>query len=131
MTNPGNKKVYRIYEKDTGKIKADLIALEDEEYSSSDPLLLFDPIATWKKTYLEPDTYTLRELLVPIFKSGKCVYESPSVMDIRDYCQKELDTLWDEARRLTNPHEVYVDLSNKLYQMKTSLLDELSSLPEN
>ena len=131
VTNPGNKKVYRIYEKDTGKIKADLIALEDEEYSSSDPLLLFDPVATWKKTYLEPDTYVLRELLVPIFKSGKCIYESPSVMEIKDYCQKELDTLWDEARRLTNPHEVYVDLSNKLYQMKTTLLDDLSSLPEN
>ncbi len=126
VTNPGNKKVYRIYEKDTGKIKADLIALEEEEYSSSEPLLLFDPIATWKKTYLKADTYTLRELLVPIFLSGKCVYKSPSVLEIRQYCQEELDTLWDEARRLTNPHMVYVDLSNKLYQMKTSLLDEAS-----
>ncbi|MBH1942074.1 nicotinate phosphoribosyltransferase [Mobilitalea sibirica] len=123
ITNPGNKKIYRVYEKDSNKIKADLITLVDEEYSSDNPLLLFDPNATWKKTYLEPNTYTLRELMVPIFLSGECVYTSPSVMDIREYCKKEQETLWDEARRLINPHIVYVDLSNKLYQMKTELLD--------
>lgn len=123
VTNPGDKKIYRIYEKETGKIKADLIALAEEEYSSKNPLLLFDPIATWKKTYLEPDSYTLRELLVPVFLSGKCVYTSPSVMEIREYCKKEQDSLWDEAKRLVNPHIVYVDLSNKLYQLKTQLLD--------
>lgn len=126
VTNPGNKKIYRIYEKDSGKMKADLITLYDEEYSSSNPLLLFDPVATWKKTYLAPDSYILRELLVPIFLSGKCVYTSPSVMHIRDYCAKEQDTLWDEVRRLVNPHEVYIDLSNKLYQMKVELLDSLA-----
>jgi nicotinate phosphoribosyltransferase len=126
ITNPGNKKIIRIYEKESGKIKADLITLTDEEYSSENPLLLFDPIATWKKTYMEPDSYTLRELLVPIFLSGKCVYTSPSVMDIREYCSKELDTLWDEARRLVNPHNVYVDLSVKLYRMKTELLDSFN-----
>lgn len=128
LTNPGNKKVYRVYEKESGKIKADLIALEDEVYSSDEPLLLFDPVATWKKTYLEPNTYTLRELLVPVFKSGECVYESPSVMDIREYCQKELDSLWDEAKRFKNPHVVYVDLSSKLYNMKKELLDGYSSI---
>lgn len=127
ITNPGNKKVYRIYEKDTGKVKADLITLVEEEYSENNPLLLFDPIATWKKTYLQPNTYTLRELLIPIFLSGECVYTSPSVMEIRDYCAKEQETLWDEARRLINPHNVYVDLSNKLYQMKTQLLDTLAA----
>lgn len=126
ITNPGNKKIYRVYEKETGKVKADLICLDEEVYTSDQPLLLFDPIATWKKTYLEPDTYTLRELLVPIFLSGKCVYTSPSVMDIRDYCLKEQDSLWDEARRLINPHIVYVDLSVKLYRMKTELLDSLT-----
>lgn len=126
ITNPGNKKIFRIYEKESGKVKADLIALADEEFSSDQPLLLFDPLATWKKTYLEPDTYTLRELLVPIFQSGKCVYTSPSVMEIRDYCTKELDTLWDEAKRLINPHNVYVDLSAKLYRMKTELLDSFA-----
>jgi nicotinate phosphoribosyltransferase len=126
ITNPGNKKIYRVYEKETGKVKADLICLEDEVFTSEQSLLLFDPIATWKKTYLEAGTYTLRELLVPVFLSGKCVYTSPSVMDIRDYCLKEQDTLWDEARRLINPHNVYVDLSVKLYRMKTELLDSLT-----
>ncbi len=123
ITNPGNKKIYRIYEKESGKIKADLITLEDEIFTSDKPLLLFDPIATWKKTYLEPNSYTLRELLMPIFLKGRCVYNSPSVMDIREYCTREQDTLWDEARRLVNPHIVYVDLSNKLYQLKSQLLD--------
>lgn len=126
ITNPGNKKIYRIYEKDSGKLKADLITLADEEFSSDQPLLLFDPLATWKKTRLEPDTYILRELLVPVFLSGKCVYTSPSVMEIRDYCLKEQETLWDEVRRLINPHIVYVDLSAKLYRMKTELLDSLA-----
>ncbi len=126
ITNPGNKKIYRVYEKESGKVKADLICLEDEEFNAGQPLLLFDPIATWKKTYLEPDTYTLRQLLIPIFLSGKCVYTSPSVMDIREYCLKEQESLWDEARRLINPHIVYVDLSVKLYRMKTELLDHLT-----
>lgn len=123
MTNPGNKKVYRVYEKDSGKIKADLIALEDENLTSDKTLLLFDPMATWKKTYLKADSYTLRELLEPIFIKGKCVYKSPSVMEIRDYCAKEQETLWDECRRLANPHNVYVDLSDKLYKLKTELLN--------
>jgi nicotinate phosphoribosyltransferase len=127
ITNPGNKTIYRIYEKESGKIKADLIALVGENFSESNPLLLFDPIATWKKTYLKPGTYTMREMLVPIFIDGKCVYESPSVMEIRDYCMKELDTLWDETRRLVNPHDVYVDLSNELYHMKSSLLDSYNA----
>ncbi len=126
ITNPGNKKILRIYEKESGKVKADLIALADETFSENERLLLFDPIATWKKTYLEPNTYTIRELLVPVFQSGRCVYSSPSVMDIREYCIKEQDSLWDEARRLINPHIVYVDLSTKLYRMKTELLDSLT-----
>ncbi|MDD5935018.1 MAG: nicotinate phosphoribosyltransferase [Clostridiales bacterium] len=123
ITNPGNKTIYRVYDKETGKIKADLIALVGEKYNENDPLLLFDPMATWKKTYLKPGTYTLREMLIPVFQGGKCVYTSPSVMDIRAYCMKELDTLWDETRRLVNPHDVYVDLSNELFHMKRSLLD--------
>lgn len=126
ITNPGNKKIYRVYEKETGKVKADLITLAEETFRAEDPLLLFDPIATWKKTYLAPGTYTLRELLVPVFLKGECVYTSPSVMEIRDYCIKEQDTLWDEAKRLINPHIVYVDLSVKLYRMKTDLLDTMT-----
>lgn len=123
ITNPGNKTIYRVYEKESGKIKADLIALVGEKYNEKDPLLLFDPMATWKKTYLKPGTYTLREMLVPVIKNGECVYTSPSVMEIRKYCMSELDTLWDETRRLVNPHDVYVDLSNELFHMKRTLLD--------
>lgn len=126
ITNPGNKKIIRVYEKESGKVKADLIALADEVFSSDKPLLLFDPIATWKKTYLEANTYTLRELMVPVFLSGKCVYTSPSVMDIRNYCIQEQESLWDEARRLVNPHIVYVDLSTRLYNMKIKLLNKLT-----
>lgn len=127
ITNPGNKTVYRIYENESGKVKADLICLAHEKYSSEYSLKLFDPLATWKKTYLKANTYTIKELLVPIFKDGECVYTSPSVMEIREKCQKDLDTLWDETRRLINPHDVYVDLSEELYQMKNKLLDSIHS----
>ena len=72
---------------------------------------------------LAPDSYTLRELLVPVFLEGKCVYDSPKVMDIQAYCRRELETLWDESKRLINPHEVHVDLSNELWHIKNQLLD--------
>lgn len=126
VTNPGNKTVYRVYEKETGKIKADLICLVDETFSEEEPLLLFDPLEPWKKTKLAPGTYTLRELLVPIFKNGECCYESPKVMDIRSYCLQEQDTLWEETKRFVNPHQIYVDLSRKLYDTKIELLDRMS-----
>ncbi len=128
ITNPGNKTIYRIYEKETGKIKADLICLVDEVFDEKEPLLLFDPAEPWKKTLLDPDTYTMREMMVPVFKNGKCIYQSPKVMEIRDYCQKELSTLWDETRRLVNPHQVYVDLSAKLYDIKIELLDKMGQV---
>ncbi len=125
ITNPGNKKIYRIYEKDSHKVKADLITLVDETFDENDPLFLFDPMEPWKKTKLEPNTYTLRELMVPVFLKGECVYTSPSVMEIREYCQKELNTLWDETRRFVNPYKVYVDLSKKLYDIKIELLNQI------
>ena len=127
VTNPGNKTVYRIYGKETGKMIADLIALEHEEYDSSKPLLLFDPVDTWKKTYLKPGSYTIRKLPVQVFKGGVCVYDSPAVMEIQAYCRRELDTLWEEAKRLTNPHRAHIDLSNELFQMKKQLLDTMSA----
>ncbi len=126
VTNPGNKKIYRIYDKETGKIKADLICLEDEIFTEEQQILLFDPAEPWKKTTLHPGEFTLRELMIPVFENGKCIYESPKVMEIRDYCAKELDTLWEETRRLVNPHKVHVDLSPRLYDIKISLLDEMS-----
>ena len=125
ITNPGNKKIYRIYEKESGKIKADLICLEEEAYEENQDLMLFDPLEPWKKTLLKAGTYTLRELMVPVFVKGNCVYTSPKTMEIRDYCLKEQDTLWEETRRLVNPHKVYVDLSDKLYQTKINLLNEM------
>lgn len=126
ITDPGNKTIYRIYDKDTGKMHADLIALADEKYDENEPLTIFDPHATWKQTTFAPGTYHLREILVPVFKSGKCVYHSPSVMEIREICKKEVDTLWDETKRFVNPHKVYVDLSKKLYDVKQELLSNYS-----
>lgn len=124
ITNPGDKKIYRIYDKRTGKIRADLICLVDEEYDETKDLKIFDPLATWKKLTIEGGTYTLRELLVPVFIKGKCVYETPKTMDIKEYCKKELGTLWDETRRFANPQEVYIDLSKPLFDLKNRLLNE-------
>ena len=125
ITNPGNKTVYRVYDPD-GMIRADLITLTDEVFDQTEPLLLFDPIETWKKTLLQPGEYTLREILVPVFKNGECVYQTPEVMDIRDYCKHEMNTLWDESKRLVNPQIVHVDLSRKLYDLKQELLNSHS-----
>lgn len=126
ITNPGNKKIYRVYEKETGKVKADLICLAEEEYREEDELLLFDPQEPWKKTRLAGGSYRLRPLMEHIFEKGKRLYTSPKVMEIRAYCRRELDTLWDETKRLVNPNEVYVDLSQKLYDTKIRLLEEMS-----
>ena len=123
VTNPGNKTIRRIYDKESGKIIADLICLVDEVYDENNSLLLFDPVETWKKTHLAPGSYTIRELLVPVFRNGECVYQSPKVMELREYCRQEQETLWDESRRLVNPHEIHVDLSNELWHMKNQLLD--------
>lgn len=126
ITNPGNKTIYRIYDKTTGKVKADLVCFVDEVYDTNEDLFLFDPIETWKKTKLPGGSYTMREILVPIFKKGECVYTSPSVKDIAKYCVQEKKTLWDETKRLFYPHRVYVDLSERLYAVKKSLLDQMS-----
>lgn len=126
VTNPGNKTVFRLYSKTTGKIKADLIALEGESFDPEKDLTICDPVSTWKKTTLRGGSYTIRELLVPVFKNGLCVYHSPEVMEIQKVCKRELDTLWEESRRLMNPHQVYVDLSDKLYDMKKKLFEEMS-----
>ena len=128
ITNPGNKTVYRIYDKDTGKIRADYITLTEETFDDSKDLILFDPNATWKKTKLAGGTYTMREILVPVFQSGQCVYETRDVMEIQNYCKEQMNTLWEETRRLVNPQAVYVDLSDRLYQMKERLLSSMVSV---
>ncbi len=124
ITNPGNKTVFRIIDKETGKLKADLIALADETYDTAKDLEIFHPIDTWKRSTIAGGTYDMEEILLPVFKKGQCIYESPKTMDIRTYCQQELDLLWDESRRLVNPQEVYVDLSKPLYDLKMELLNK-------
>ena len=127
VTNPGDKTVYRIYSKSTGKIKADLICLTDEILNQEETMIIFDPVDTWKKTKILGGTYEIRELLIPVIKEGKRVYTSPSVMELQAYCRREQETLWDESRRFVNPQKVYVDLSQKLYDLKKNLLEEMSS----
>ena len=126
ITNPGNKTIFRVYDKETGKIRADLICFADEIFDTDQDLLLFDPNATWKKTRLPGGSYRMTEILKPIFINGECVYQSPSVMEIAAYCRQEKETLWDETKRLFFPHRVYVDLSQKLYDTKEKLLNEMS-----
>jgi nicotinate phosphoribosyltransferase len=124
ITNPGNKTIYRVYDKETGKLRADLISFADETFDESQDLRLFDPVEPWKKTKLPGGSYTMQEILLPVFVNGQCVYESPSVMEIAAYCKQQKETLWDETKRLFNPHKVYVDLSQKLYDEKQKLLNE-------
>lgn len=124
VTNPGYKKILRIYDKKTGKMKADLITLQDEVYDENEELTIFDPANTWKRMTFKGGSYTLREMLTPVFVDGKCVYERPSVMEIRSYCQKELETLWPESRRLVNAQTIPVDLSQPLYDLKQSMLHQ-------
>ena len=127
ITNPGNKTIYRIYDRETGKIRADLICLVGETYDESKDMVIFDPVETWKKTKFHGGTYKLRELLVPVFRNGECVYDDPSTtMQLRERCRKEQESMWDETRRLMNPHQMYVDLSPKLYKMKSELLEQMS-----
>ena len=120
ITNPGKKKVLRIYSKDDRHALADLIALHDEVYDASEPLTIFDPENTWKRMTITD--YTLRELLVPIFRGGEQVYRSPDLHCIAAYARDELDTFWSEYKRLHRPQRYKVDLSQRLYDFKQSLL---------
>ncbi|MBP3308533.1 MAG: nicotinate phosphoribosyltransferase [Clostridia bacterium] len=118
ITNPHFKRVLRIFS--GGRAVADLMTVYDEPVPGGEPIELFDPIETWKtKTVTD---YTVRELLVPIFKGGVQVYECPSISEIQAYCKAEIDTLWDEVKRFENPHRYYVDLSKKLWDIKQALL---------
>ncbi|MBQ8932888.1 MAG: nicotinate phosphoribosyltransferase [Lachnospiraceae bacterium] len=129
VTNPGDKVIYRIYIRETGKLFADLIALSDEVYDENDDLVLFDPIETWKKTRLKGGSYIMKPLLIHVFEKGKCIYNNrPSVLELRDICRKDLDTLWEESRRLINPHQTHVDLSKPLYDLKQELLDKYKNI---
>ena len=120
ITNPHFKKLYRFYGNDTGKAIADYMCLYDETVDDSGEMEIFDPEATWKtKTVYN---FTARELLVPIFKDGELVYQCPDLQQVRKYCLEQVDTLWDEVKRFDNPHTYYVDLSQKLWDIKNDLL---------
>ena len=125
ITNPHFKKVYRIFENETGKAMADLICVHDEVIDPSQPLELFDQEATWKRKTVTD--FTAVELLVPIFRGGELVYEVPDLQASRAYCQRQVDALWDEVKRFENPHNYYVDLSQRLWDIKQQLLNSHES----
>lgn len=122
ITNPGVKKIARIYGKEDHMAIADLIMLADEEIDTSKPLTIFDPIETWKKMTITD--YELRDLLVPVFVEGEQVYESPTLKETQEYARKDIATFWDEFRRIKRPHLYKVDLSDGLYNLKKKLLNE-------
>ena len=121
ITNPHFKKLYRYYDNESGKALADELCVYDEVVDDSKPHTIFDPNATWKTKTLTD--FTAKELLVQIFRDGECVYDSPSIQEIADYCRGQLDLLWDEVKRFENPHNYYVDLSQQLYEIKNILLN--------
>lgn len=120
ITTPGNKRVYRLYDRESGKAAADLITLASETIDDSRPYELFDPDFTWKRKTLT--NYTARELLEPLFRKGECVYKERNIEEIKSYCREQIDTLWDEVTRFENPHNYYVDLSQQLWDVKHELL---------
>lgn len=124
ITNPGNKKVFRFIDKATGKAIADLITLNDETIDPSEPYELFDPEATWKRKTVQ--NFEVHELLQPIFVNGELVYENPTIDEMRSYATRQLATLWPSVTRLDNPHNYYVDLSQKLWNLKNDFLQKMS-----
>ena len=124
ITNPGFKTLYRLYDKDNHKALADVMTLDGETIPEVDGYEIFDPNAIWKKKKLS--NFYAKNLRVQIFDKGECVYECPNIEEVRNYCKEQMDTLWDETLRFENPQTYYVDLSQKLWNMKNQLLEEMS-----
>ena len=122
ITTPHFKKLYRLYDKQSGMAIADYLGVYDETLDESEPLTLFDPEATWKRKTVRD--FAARELLTPIYKDGRLVYDRPALDDIKEYCAAQVDTLWGEYKRFENPQTYYVDLSQKLYDIRQGLLHE-------
>ncbi len=120
VTTPCDKEIVRFYDKDTGKALADVLFVKGEKIPEGEPYEIFDPVETWKAKTLT--NYTTRKLLVEIFRNGELVYEKPSIAEIRNYCTKQIDTLWDSIKRFENPHNYYVDLSPKLWKIRDDIL---------
>ncbi|MBQ9562585.1 MAG: nicotinate phosphoribosyltransferase, partial [Lachnospiraceae bacterium] len=119
---PDFKKVYRFYNRETGKAEADYICLHEETVDDSRPLLICDPLARWKSKLMQ--SFRAEELLVPIFRGGELVYDLPTLPEIKKYCAGQLDTLWPEVMRFDNPHQYYVDLSEQLMALKDEMLNQ-------
>jgi len=124
ITTPCSKRVWRLFDMESGKAIADVLTLADESIDNEKTYSLFDPDFTWKRKTV--DNFVARELLVTIFKDGECVYNSPSLEEIRAYCNEQVSTLWDEVTRFENPHKYYVDFSGKLWGIKQSLIEKNS-----
>ena len=125
ITTPGFKQVYRLYSRDTSEAMADIVTLHDEVIDDTKPYTIFDPEYVWKRKKVE--NFYARPLLKQIFKKGECVYETPSIDVLREYCKMEVDGLWDEVKRFENPHAYYVDLSEKLWKIKNNMLSEFEN----
>ena len=124
ITIPDFKQIYRLYDNESGKAIADVLTLHDEVIDSEKPYVIFDPVHTWKRKTVT--NFTARKLLVKIFEKGNPVYDVPPLKEVREYCQRELDTIWDEVKRFENPHSYYVDLSQDLWNVRNSLLEKYS-----
>lgn len=122
ISTPCFKQIFRIYDTKLGKIKADLLSLHDENFSEKNDLVLFDPEVPWKKMYLKKDSYNVCKMLIPVILNGQKIYDNPTIMQIKNYSRSQLQTLWDEYKRIVNPEIMRVDLSDKLFEIKYSLL---------
>ena len=122
ITTPHFKKIYRLRDKETGKAEADLLCVYDETVDDTKPIELFDPQHTWKRKTLE--NFTAEELHVKIYESGKLIYQLPTIEEIKAHCEAEIEGMWDEVKRFNNPHNYYVDLSQKLWDIKHNMLAE-------
>lgn len=126
ITTPHFKKVYRLYDNESGEAFADVMCLHDETIDESKPIELFDPENTWKKKYFS--NFTARSILEPIFAHGELVYKVPNIEEVRSYCADQMSHLWEEVKRFENPHRYYVDLSPKLWKIRNDMLEEMRNI---
>lgn len=125
ITTPCFKELYRFYNRETGQAIADYVTMRGETVDDSAPITIFDPVATWKKKTIT--NFVARRLLEPIFEGGKCVYERPSLDDVKNYCEEQVGHLWEEVKRFEYPHHYYVDLSRRLWDERSRLLEQMNS----
>ncbi|MDR2157247.1 MAG: nicotinate phosphoribosyltransferase [Clostridiales Family XIII bacterium] len=129
ITNPGLKTLYRLFDKDTGRVMADVITLEHEPVPAGDDYIIFDPSFPWKRKRLS--NFTAVNIRKQIFQEGKCVYASPGIHEMRAYCKAQVDTLWEELLRFENPQTYYVDLSDELWKLRSRLIEQYKLMEVN